>query len=196
MLRFALFGFRGRLNRLAWLGWQVVALLIGLVAAAAGAVVLAAGNSTHHANTALGALVFAVGTLWLLWTAAALGVKRLHDLNHSGWHLIWMDGLALLPGVLVSLAWEAGAVAGLVALGSGLWLACRPGDAERNRFGIEPVRREAARRRLAARQRLRERHDPPTLRRPTLERDGLEEDFSEIAGTRECYVPVRVERRG
>jgi uncharacterized membrane protein YhaH (DUF805 family) len=187
MLRLTLFGFRGRLTRLAWLGWQVVALLIGLVAGGSGAVLLAAGSRSHFANTELGATALAVATLWLLWTAAALGAKRLHDINRSGWHLVWIYGFAVLPGLLAPLRWEAGALAGLVALVAGLWMALRAGNPGHNRFGVEPVRREEALRRLAARRHHNDRHDPPSLGRPSDE-----EDFDD---DEPCPIPVRIDPR-
>lgn len=168
MLRFALFGFKGRLNRLSWLGWELVSLAIGLVLGASGAVVLAAGSRLRQANTELGAIVFALAAVWLIWSAVALGVKRLHDMNLSGHHLWWIYGIALLPGPFALLAWEAGFACGLLSLAVGLWMACRRGSEGSNRFGISPVRRREARARLAARQRERQRRDPPSIRRDAL----------------------------
>ena len=164
MLRYALFGFRGRLDRLSWLGWQVVSLLIGLVVAGVGGVMLAAGNTTHHANTGVGLAVLVLGTIWLVWSSVALGAKRLHDMNLSGLHLVWICALVLAPAVLAPWWWAAGAVCGLLGLAIGLGMACRPGDVGINRFGVSALRRNAARRRLAE-QRRRDRHDPPELRR-------------------------------
>jgi uncharacterized membrane protein YhaH (DUF805 family) len=131
------FGLEGRLGRLA----QIRILLALSLAFAAGllAVILLLRSASAEAQFAgrSAGLFIAV-----LWANLAITVKRLHDLDRSGLHAIWVyassagalaasgavrgqgGALAALGGVLV-----------LVAAGISLWLLLAPGTPGPNRFG-------------------------------------------------------------
>jgi uncharacterized membrane protein YhaH (DUF805 family) len=83
----------GRLRRLAYFGYSIllglILLLIMLI------MLLPARGSPSYPTVAF--LTFVVVGAIGLWASIALSVKRLHDLNLSGWHYAWMW---LLPNVL------------------------------------------------------------------------------------------------
>jgi uncharacterized membrane protein YhaH (DUF805 family)/TPR repeat protein len=89
----ALFGFRGRLGRLAFLGWNLVALVLVATLAVA-FLILGVGFSGIHslasgARAILGVLIAVTAGGIGIWTALALTAKRLRD-----------TGLAPLPVIV------------------------------------------------------------------------------------------------
>jgi len=91
-------------------------------------------------------VVVVIGMFWT-WAGMALVMKRLHDLNRSGWHYVWMF---FLPGLLtgsVSLHWNNthgswsfgyGQVFGIVAVLASLYLIFAPGSDGPNDYGYPP----------------------------------------------------------
>jgi uncharacterized membrane protein YhaH (DUF805 family) len=100
-----LFSFEGRVGRKQYwyytLGVLIVFILIGVLAAVLPGQIL---SSVVKAVITLGIIVFGIA-LWiaLLWSNLAIQVKRLHDLNKSGWFLL----LILIPyiGPLIMMIW-------------------------------------------------------------------------------------------
>ena len=105
-----LFSTSGRISRRRFWLWGVLALLgLGLLLQGLlGVARVRAGTAEHIVN------------LLLLWPAAAISIKRLHDTDRSGWWVL----LALVP----LLGW--------------LWLlvvnGVLPGSRDSNRFGPAP----------------------------------------------------------
>lgn len=137
-----LFGLRGRMRRLRFF------LLLALNQALALALVTVAfmvawagprevGLTRDGEDVALGILF---GLLALTsWIYVAIAVKRLHDLDCSGWHVAWITAVALavapmtrglpeLPGMLVA----------FLSLAGVLWLILARGTPGPNRYGPEP----------------------------------------------------------
>src|SRR4051812_655917 len=90
----AYFTFDGRMRR-----WRLLiysTLLIVLIAA----IGIGGRLALDSARSVVAATLFIQGLLALvwLWAWAAMGVKRLHDLDKSGWHFLW---LILAPQALV-----------------------------------------------------------------------------------------------
>jgi uncharacterized membrane protein YhaH (DUF805 family) len=92
-------------------------------------------------------VMIAVGISWT-WAGLALVVKRLHDLNKTGWHYVWMF---LLPGLLtggVSFHWTHsaaaqwsigyGQVSGIVPVLAFLYLIFARGSDRPNNYGYPP----------------------------------------------------------
>jgi uncharacterized membrane protein YhaH (DUF805 family) len=75
----ALFTFSGRLGRLAYLGYSILLILL-----------VAAGVLVGSAVGFLGIIIFVVVTIGGIWASISLVVRRLHDLDMSGWHYLWM----------------------------------------------------------------------------------------------------------
>jgi len=126
----------GRLGRLAYFGYSILfAIVLGLIAAL---LILPARNSPSG-GTVLIVAVIIIGVI-AFWGGIALSVKRLHDLDKSGWHYAWM---VLVPAVFngLSKAFETpvlGVVGGLISLGVWVYLQFWPGTPGSNRFGYQP----------------------------------------------------------
>jgi uncharacterized membrane protein YhaH (DUF805 family) len=118
-----LFSFNGRIRRSQW--WAARLSLIGVALVLLFAGVLGVGllHMGGVGATNSGPAV-AIGILILLpvvaWIDAALGVKRLHDQNLTG----WLFALILVPY--------------LGGLFSFIWLGCLDGTPKRNQFGPSP----------------------------------------------------------
>jgi uncharacterized membrane protein YhaH (DUF805 family) len=86
-----LFGFQGRLNRAKW--WLV---LVGILVVEAivfsimgGSIAMSADPQEALANmgTLASVLILVFGIL-LTWVSLAVGIKRFHDRNKSGWWIL------------------------------------------------------------------------------------------------------------
>ena len=134
-----LFGFGGRLPRLRYF---LLSLIPAIVAFATG-IMLAMNAGAGLAVFSQPLLVGCIVLLVLAWIVGlSLTVRRLHDLNLSGW---WILAIWIVPAAL-----EAGAVrwlnnpqlgstlSSVVALLIGLWLWLAPGTRGANRFGPDP----------------------------------------------------------
>jgi uncharacterized membrane protein YhaH (DUF805 family) len=92
------FSFQGRVGRLAYLGYG---LLSGAVCGLVMGMCFFTAYSAHHSgNTGLRIPFIVIGgvaIIILLWSLLALEVKRLHDMNISGF---WILGLFLIGSVL------------------------------------------------------------------------------------------------
>lgn len=132
-----LFGLKGRIARLPYLGYSILAFITAcaLMMAAVGI-----SRPFDGVGAGLSLLVIVVAMLGLLWVNLALSVKRLHDMGYSGLHLIWIYLIQYGTGSIGAVDHTAGVVASLVSIGLGLWMLCAPGDVEDNRFGPHPIR--------------------------------------------------------
>ena len=114
---------------------------------------------TSAPTGAIGVALFALG-LTNIWIGFALGTKRLHDRNRTGWWLAWQM-LALIIAVIAAAvatvlskeepywtdyilgSFVIAAVFGLVALVFGIWLFVQigflKGTQGPNRFGQDPL---------------------------------------------------------
>jgi uncharacterized membrane protein YhaH (DUF805 family) len=126
----------GRLGRLAYFGYSILlALVLGLIAL----VMIWPAYNTPNQGLVITVAVVVVGAI-AIWCGICLAVKRLHDLDLSGWHYAWM---ALVPGVINGLgvgmqSIPTRAVGGVLSLGIGLYLLLWPGTDGMNRFGYRP----------------------------------------------------------
>ena len=117
-----LFSLEGRANR-AWFFWHTVLDDLVIITAMILFVVLGVVTSPFLAIPLLG-VVAAAG-----WAAAAVTVKRLHDLGRPGWHLVLM----LVPIYQIYL---------------GLVLTFKRGQVGPNEYGADPLQAAAASRSL------------------------------------------------
>jgi uncharacterized membrane protein YhaH (DUF805 family) len=133
----AWFFWNGRMGRLAYFGYTILlSFILGMVGFL---LLLPTRNSPNGPTVA----IVVIGLLSLVgaYCGVCLAVKRLHDLDLSGWHYAWM---ALLPGALNGLAfglheillWVLGAV---FSLAVGFILLLWPGTDGTNRFGYKPA---------------------------------------------------------
>jgi uncharacterized membrane protein YhaH (DUF805 family) len=134
-----LFTFQGRINRAKW--WLAV-----LIAVIASVVML-----FLFVIPVLGALLALAIIIGMFVSGLAVGIKRLHDRNKSGWWLVLFYGV---PGVMGFIdTWLGfqgfGELAGprlltsLVSFVIGIWaiveLGCLRGSIGPNRYGPDPV---------------------------------------------------------
>ncbi|OKH87094.1 DUF805 domain-containing protein [Thalassospira sp. TSL5-1] len=106
------FNFRDRSSRSAFWWWQLFALVCAIVLSVVDSEFLGWPNGGGPLNSVFNLVVF--------FPTLALGVRRLHDTDRSGW---WML-LVMLPliGIIVLIVW---------------W--CKPTQLGPNRFGPMPV---------------------------------------------------------
>lgn len=148
----------GRLRRLAYFGYSILLVIILMVITAIMLIPARGSPSFPMVAILTGVVVGGVG----FWATIALTVKRLHDLNLSGWHYAWMwvlpnilgflgnqqYGLGLLPLHMdAAQGAEAAAlsqisilqiIGGLIGLVIGLYLLFWPGTDGSNDYGYRP----------------------------------------------------------
>ena len=105
-------------------------LILALGAAFALAASGRGGTGTLAFGCALGLWVLGA----MLWAGVALGVKRLHDMDMSGAHLVWVWGVPLAANILADTA-GVDLLGDVVTYGVMIWLCCMPGTSGPNRFG-------------------------------------------------------------
>lgn len=137
-----LFSFSGRANRAKYWLTVLIVGIVWLVAAIVGVTLSAALGSTLglfiSAIIGLGAFVFTI------WPGLAIGVKRLHDREKSGW---WLLLFWLVPNVLggagSALGGFAGGALSLVSFGILVWaiveFGCLKGTTGPNMYGPDPL---------------------------------------------------------
>jgi uncharacterized membrane protein YhaH (DUF805 family) len=157
-----LFSFSGRINRakywLAVLFWTVVSVVVcGVVATMLAKDLIALGSEPTGAEIlrvifgyGLGLiLVFLLVLVPMVVSSFAIGVKRLHDRDQSGW---WIVLFYFGPGVASAIAQssDSGAVSlvlSLVSLAISIWaivvLGFLRGTRGPNRFGPDPLEAHA-----------------------------------------------------
>jgi uncharacterized membrane protein YhaH (DUF805 family) len=135
-----LFKFSGRIGRgefwLAWLAYAIVYLVLNIVGALSDSMTLAALSSMI--------------TIVTFISSIAVGIKRLHDRDKSGWYVLL---LYVAPTVLFLIGLMIGTTRdGATTLAYGLWLialaisiwgfvelGCRRGTVGGNPYGPDPV---------------------------------------------------------
>jgi uncharacterized membrane protein YhaH (DUF805 family) len=153
-----LFSFNGRINRakywLAVVFWIIVEIVVfGVLAVMLGNHLLGLGSEPTGADIVKIILSFGLGIILvfllvfipMIVSGFAVGIKRLHDRDQSGW---WIVLFFLGPTVASVLAQtsDSGAaslVLGLVSLGISIWafvvLGCLRGTRGPNRYGPDPL---------------------------------------------------------
>jgi uncharacterized membrane protein YhaH (DUF805 family) len=149
-----LFSFNGRLNRkpywLTTLAMIAIFLLAAIVVAivAGGAAALSGSSSPDLAGVGLGIiLVLVIIYIPLLWIGLALGAKRLHDRNKTGW---WLLLFWILPGILQGVGEQigtAGLVLSIAAFAISIWglveIGFLRGTVGPNQYGPDPLEGQA-----------------------------------------------------
>jgi uncharacterized membrane protein YhaH (DUF805 family) len=112
----SVWSFQGRLPRS---GFWVIALSLAVFNLAAGILIEICGK---YGIEAAGLVISGAFFVIAFWISIATQVKRWHDLNRSGWFVLFNLTVIGLPAVLV-------------------FLGCIRGTAGPNRFGADPLRR-------------------------------------------------------
>jgi uncharacterized membrane protein YhaH (DUF805 family) len=144
-----LFSFQGRINRGKY--WLAVLIYVAVWIVFVAAVFMWIGgmnidNLFSFAGARL--LIWLIGFILFvagIWSGLAIGIKRLHDRDKSGW---WILLFWLAPSVLSS--WQTATpdfggsfVLSLAAIAIGIWafveLGCLPGTPGPNQYGPDPL---------------------------------------------------------
>ncbi len=129
------FHFSGRMSRLEWWGrsmimYLLVILCVAVVAAAAAA--LDGGNREPagdglKAAIVIGSILGVAAVIALIVSGISLDVRRLHDMDLSGWWVLLLRVCSIIPYVGFA-----------VWIGSVIWFGAVPGTKGQNRFGPDP----------------------------------------------------------
>ena len=129
------FDFSGRMSRLEWWGrsmimYLLVILCVAVVAAAAAA--LDGGNREPagdglKAAIVIGSILGVAAVIALIVSGISLDVRRLHDMDLSGWWVLLLRVCSIIPYVGFA-----------VWIGSVIWFGAVPGTKGQNRFGPDP----------------------------------------------------------
>jgi uncharacterized membrane protein YhaH (DUF805 family) len=96
------FDFSGRMGRLAYFGWSVLFTAILTFLEYVGDYLHSFGHAHGSEIVIILALIlFLLSTVLALWAGASVAVKRLHDMNLPGYHMIWIMGLYVGWPILV-----------------------------------------------------------------------------------------------
>ena len=109
------FHFSGRMSRLEWWGRSMIMYLLVILCVA---VVAAAAAALDGGNRAVIALIV---------SGISLDVRRLHDMDLSGWWVLLLRVCSIIPYVGFA-----------VWIGSVIWFGAVPGTKGQNRFGPDP----------------------------------------------------------
>jgi uncharacterized membrane protein YhaH (DUF805 family) len=135
------FTFHGRINRAKyWLAMLVYAVIYFVLAIFG---YLTDNSPIYQAINGMLNIVIVISSL-------AVGVKRLHDRNKSGWYLVLfyiVPGILVTAGVVVGTVMEdslvMASIFGLAAFAIGVWafveLGCLRGTVGPNRYGPDPL---------------------------------------------------------
>ena len=98
----------------------------------------------------LGQIIYLIGNIWVIIASLSVSVRRMHDLNKSGWWLLF-PYVAFITGLIVlavglALTSNMPIIAGWIILGLGgisllvFWIMMiMPGTVGINRFGPDPL---------------------------------------------------------
>jgi uncharacterized membrane protein YhaH (DUF805 family) len=125
------FKFNGRINRgkywLAALVYFVIYIVLGIV-----------GYATDQSFVFQG-----INGIVILISSIAVGVKRLHDRNKSGWYLLLfyiLPGILVLIGVALGLTSDGSTlIASLIGVWAFIELGCLRGTIVQNQYGPDPI---------------------------------------------------------
>lgn len=138
---FTVSGRWGRLNRLRYFGYALLSNVVFLLAVVA---IIAISIEGLGFNTGvLGWLVLLAVPLYAVafWISLCLMIKRLHDMNQSGWWVMFLFGFSFLGGFISGISPEMETLALLFnvpVIGFALWLLFWPGTEGDNQYGPDP----------------------------------------------------------
>ena len=144
-LAMLLFSFQGRLNRAKYWSAALIYLAVSIVCFVIVPGISSAISSTGVLNSYLLVAIFVIVGLLMIWSSIAVGIKRLHDRDQSGWWMLVFWGV----NTIVSLLQKAAAtpsskiILDIGSLAVTVWviveLGCLRGTQGPNRFGSDPL---------------------------------------------------------
>lgn len=142
-----LFSFRGRINRAKYWLAALVYVLVSILFVVIGFIALGNNIDDLFSLAGVGILLWIVGLILFVaitWSSIAVGIKRLHDREKSGWWmLVFLLGPTVLNGLGQSTAGAASLILSLAALVVSVWafveLGCLRGTRGPNLYGPDPL---------------------------------------------------------
>lgn len=137
-----LFSFNGRINRGKWWLALLIYVIFWIAVSIVGYIVMSIAGM-------LGMAVFVVAGIAAIISGIAVGVKRLHDRNKSGW---WLAVFYLVPSLLSGVGMYSGSEAismllSLIGFAISVWmiveLGCLRGTVGPNDYGPDPLESDA-----------------------------------------------------
>jgi uncharacterized membrane protein YhaH (DUF805 family) len=138
-----LFGFQGRINRAKYWLFVLISLIVGLLLSALTYVFQTIGLGM------IGIIIAVIVDIAFFVAGIAVGIKRLHDRDKSGW---WLLVFYLVPGILfgvgagLAMATGRGGISMILSLAAFAFLiwafvefACLRGTVGQNRYGPDPL---------------------------------------------------------
>jgi uncharacterized membrane protein YhaH (DUF805 family) len=143
-----LFSFRGRINRGKYWLAVLIYVVVWVVFIVGGLIWLGGMNIDNLFSLAgAGLLIWLIAIILLIagtWSGLAVGVKRLHDRDKSGWWvLLFWFGPSLLGSWPAATSNSGGLILSLVAAAIAIWafveLGCLRGTPGPNLYGPDPL---------------------------------------------------------
>lgn len=133
-----LFTWRGRIGRARFLGYSILPLPLFVIGLAPLALEVRAGNQ-GFGSLSIGTILLTIAVLVTIsWINVVTPIKRLHDLNLSGWWWwLWILIPTLFTGSPSAVVNNVCFVLFIISL---ILIYCLPGTRGDNRFGPEPAR--------------------------------------------------------
>ncbi len=128
-----MFGFKGRIGRLAFVICAVASFAANLLL-----ICLGIATTQSPEGLVLGLVLVAAEIVSMVWVSFALTIKRLHDLSLAGTHLVWINLLNLAAGGTAELSPVGAYLLGLISFGVSCWLIFQRGADGPNQYGEPP----------------------------------------------------------
>jgi uncharacterized membrane protein YhaH (DUF805 family) len=143
-----LFSFQGRVNRakywlvaLIYLAVFIVCFILTFIGLGISSVISSTGALISYLLVAILVIV----SLLAIWSSIAVGIKRLHDRDQSGWWMLVFWGVSTIVSLLQETAAMPSSklILGIGSLAVTVWiiieLGCLRGTRGPNRFGADPL---------------------------------------------------------
>jgi uncharacterized membrane protein YhaH (DUF805 family) len=144
-----LFSFKGRINRGKYWLAALIYIAVWTIFVVGSLIWLGGLDITNLMSFAgAGLMIWLIGFILLIagtWSGLAVGVKRLHDRDKSGWWMLlfWL-GPSVLSGSNTAMSdFSVGLILSLAAMAIVIWafveLGCLPGTPGPNQYGPDPL---------------------------------------------------------
>jgi uncharacterized membrane protein YhaH (DUF805 family) len=131
------FSFFGRVGRLGYLGYALLfGLLFGVILGISAIMLVNAKNHGFKLDEVLALIFVMVSLTLIIWSALALQVKRMHDINLSGYYVAGLLAVAAIIGACKTVYPDARYVGYVVNLASTIFLFFVPGTRGRNKYDL------------------------------------------------------------
>jgi uncharacterized membrane protein YhaH (DUF805 family) len=114
-------------------------LLLGAICLLVDGIAVGLMMTGNAGGMVIGGVVLAAAVFFGFWSVLALGAKRLHDIGHSGWLLLWVSLAFGILGAIGSQSPVVQVISLLCQIAWNIYVLFKPGTEGQNRFGPPPV---------------------------------------------------------